>query len=139
MKAIGECLACVLTFIDIVGTIIITILCLNHSSESDSNDEITMVLINIIPQVFCFVLIIDFCIDDSSKNHKSGEIDCCEGGGGDCNCGGGGDCNCNGGGGGDAAGVVAFIVLVLLAAFLIIVFFYCFTKGIGKILQEFVL
>ena len=134
MKPIGEGLACVLTLIDIVGTIIITILCLNHSSESDSNDEITMVLINVIPQVFCFVLLIDFCIDDCCKNHKSGECDCCDGGGGgDCNCGGGGDCNCSGGGGGGDAGAgLAVVLLVLLAAFLIFVFFYGLTKGIGK-------
>ena len=127
MKPIGEGLACVLTFIDIVGTIIITILCLIHSSESDSNDEITMVLINAIPQVFCLALLIDFCIDD----HKSGECDCCDG---DCKCSGGGDCNCSGGGGGggDAGAALAIALLVLLAAFLLFIVLYGLTKGIGK-------
>lgn len=136
MKEISEGMACFYTVINIIGTIAITILCLNHSSEldseseSDSNDEITMVLINIIPQIFCIVLLIDFCIDDCCKSGGGG------GGSGDCNCSGGGsgDCNCSGGGGnaGEAGLGLLLICVVLIAVAMIFGFFYAFTKGIGK-------
>ena len=134
MKEISEGMACFYTVINIIGTIAITILCLNHSSEldseseSDSNDEITMVLINIIPQIFCIVLLIDFCFDDCCKSGG--------GGSGDCNCSGGGsgDCNCSGGGGnaGEAGLGLLLICVVLIAVAMIFGFFYAFTKGIGK-------
>lgn len=129
MKEIGEVSACFFTMINIVGTIIISVLCLNHSSESDSDDEITMLLINIVPQLFCIILLIDFCIDDCCKNQKSGDCDCK---GGDC-----GDCgNCNwvggGGGGGDAGAALAIICLFTIAVILIFAIFYGLTKGIGK-------
>jgi len=133
MKKIGEGFALFYTLINIIGTIAITILGLNHSSEldseseSDSNDEITIVLINIVPQVFCIVLLIDFCIEDCCKSVGGG------GGSGDCNC--NGDCNCSGGGGGNAgeAGLgLLFLLVILLAVAMIFGFFYAFTKGIGK-------
>ena len=128
MKDIGEGTACFFTLINIIGTIIITVFCLDHSTKSDSSDELTMALINIIPQLFCVILLIDFCIIGNSKNHVGGQ-DC------DCNCkGGGSDCNCSGGGGGggDAGAALAIICLLIIAAFLIFAIFYGLTKGIGK-------
>ena len=125
MKKIGDALACVLTLINIIGTIVITILCLNHSSESNSEDEITMLLINIIPQLFCFILLIDFCIDEETVNCNN--IDCS------------GYNSLNGLNGNDlgpVGAIIAIICLFLFAVCLIIGFFYGLTKGIGKIVSR---
>ena len=127
MKEIGEGAACFYTVINIIGTIIISVLCFNHSSESDSDDEITMLLINIIPQVFCIILLIDFCVDDCKCHSVDDFCDCKGEGGGNCNC------NCNGGGGGGEVCVaLAIIILFIIAMFIIFAIFYGLTKGIGK-------
>ena len=115
--------------INIIGTIAITVLCLDNSSEldseseSDSNDEITMVLINIVTQIFCIILIIDFCIGDCCKS--------CDKGNGNCDMG-KMECSGGGGGGGNAGLGLLLICVFIIAIAMIYAFFYFLTEGIGK-------
>ena len=120
MKIIGEGLAIFLTLINIIGTIAITFLFI----WLDLDEGIAIIFINFIPQIFCIVLLIDFCIEECSKICEEPKCD-------DNNC------NCQGG---DAGGLICvLIIMVVILVFLVIIFafFYIFTKLMGKHISRF--
>lgn len=120
MKIIGEGLAIFLTIINVIGTIAITVLFF----WIDKDEGIVIIFINLIPQIFCIVLLIDFCVDECSKMCENPKCD-------------GSNCNCQGG---DLGGLIcALILFIVIFVFLVIIFafFYIFTKLMGKHISRF--
>ena len=118
MKIIGEGLAVILTIINITRTILITLLI----KQLDIDEGIVIIIININPQIFCIVLLIDFCIEECCKTVKKGK------------CGGGNEQS------GDLAGALVALILfviILIISLIVFAFFYIFTKLMGKHISRF--
>ena len=67
MKHIEEDFAIILTIINIIGTITITLLII----LLDKDKGFIIIIINIIPQICCIILLIDFCVDKCCVNYKA--------------------------------------------------------------------
>ena len=67
MKNIKEDFAIILTIINIIGTITITLLII----LLDKDKGFIIIIINIIPQICCIILLIDFCVDKCCVNYKA--------------------------------------------------------------------
>ena len=118
MKIIGEGLAAILTIINIIGTISITLLI----KWLDIDEGIVIIIINITPQIFCIVLLIDFCIEECCKTVKKAK---CEGGREQS---------------GDLVGLLIALILfaiILIISLIVFAFFYIFTKLMGKHISRF--
>ena len=158
MKDIRELYLFFLNLINIAGAIAIDLVLYNENFMClDKNDKFTILLINIAPMFFCFILVVDFflyscygCIDYCLSDDGNCPIShycpcyCCHNC--NCNC----DCNCDckcdnckcdlGGGGGEGvvgaalAICVIFIALVIVAAVFTLIGYliYFLTKGIGQ-------
>ena len=125
MKKIREGLAIFLTIINFIGTIAITALIL----YLELSEGYIILLINLIPLIFCIVLIIDFCVDECCKVFESLKCDP-------------NNWNCSTPGTEIGPLIVIliicfFIIFVLSILFMIFLFFYVFTKGMGKHVSRF--
>ena len=105
MKKIREGLAIFLTIINIIGTIAITALIL----YLELSEGYIILLINLIPLIFCIVLIIDFCVDECCKVFESLKCDP-------------NNWHC----GGQAIEIGPLIVILILCFFIIIILAFLF-------------
>lgn len=100
-----------------------------------------IIIANIVPSYFCFLLMISFCLDSkyeksytlkggssSSSSSSSNNNNSSKSSGGDC-----GNCNCNGGG--EGLGVLALICLLII---IFIAITYVLTSLIGKLASRYV-